>query len=41
MEMCRCGVWMELRGVGQDKYDAVIRDLDLGGKAHKGGLPHG
>ena len=33
-------VLMEFRGVGQDKYDAVIRDLELGGKAYKGGVFH-
>lgn len=31
---------LEWPGVTLDQYDAVIRDLDLGGKAYQGGIFH-
>jgi hypothetical protein len=33
-------VLTEYRGAGQEQYDAVIRDLDLGGKGYKGSVFH-
>jgi hypothetical protein len=31
---------LEFRGTTVEQYDAVIRDLNLGGKAYKGGIFH-
>jgi hypothetical protein len=31
---------LEWPGMTQDQYDAVIQDLDLGGKAYQGGIFH-
>jgi hypothetical protein len=33
-------ILMEFPTVTQEQYDEVVRDMDLGGKAYKGGIFH-